>query len=113
MSVYLWCLQDGAFAFFHDLAVTDNYYVLLQNPTRLDFRKLLFDYCVGAFYILSCFDLALECLLHCTVSSSFQRHSALLTGLPRQTAQSSRATTASAAAHCAQTYNIAMRKYAC
>jgi len=53
VSFYLWCLQDGAFAFFHDLAVTDNYYVLLQNPTRLDFRKLLFEYCVGAFYIFS------------------------------------------------------------
>lgn len=42
--------QNGAFGFFHDLAVTDKYYVLLQNPTRLNFRKLLFEYVPGALH---------------------------------------------------------------
>ena len=46
-SSLLWP-QDGAFGFFHDLAVTEHYYVLLQNPTKLDFRKLAFEYVIGA-----------------------------------------------------------------
>lgn len=39
--------QGGAFGFLHDLAVTHDYYILLQNPTRLNFRKLLFEYIPG------------------------------------------------------------------
>ena len=37
-------LQGAAFAFFHDMAVTEHYYILFQNPTTLDFRKLLTEY---------------------------------------------------------------------
>jgi Retinal pigment epithelial membrane protein len=43
----LWCLQSGAFGFFHDLAVTENYYILLQNPTKLNLQKLIFGYVPG------------------------------------------------------------------
>lgn len=40
-------MQSGAFGFFHDLAVSEHYYVLFQNPTKLDLRKLLFEYVPG------------------------------------------------------------------
>ena len=42
-------VQSGAFGFFHDLAVTENYYILLQNPTKLNFSKLLFGYVPGVY----------------------------------------------------------------
>lgn len=45
------CLQNGAFGFFHDLAVTENYYILLQNPTKLNFSKLLFGYVPGVYML--------------------------------------------------------------
>lgn len=44
-------LQNGAFGFFHDLAVTENYYILLQNPTKLNFSKLLFGYVPGVYML--------------------------------------------------------------
>lgn len=47
-------IKNGAFGFFHDLAVTEKYYVLLQNPTRLNFRKLLFEYVPGRCSIAEC-----------------------------------------------------------
>jgi hypothetical protein len=47
-------LPDAAFGFVHDLLVTDNYYVLLENPTRLDFWKLLTKYTVGQAGIAEC-----------------------------------------------------------
>ena len=47
-------LQGGGFGFFHDLAVTERHYVLLQNPTRLDFRKLFFEYIFGVLPCCSC-----------------------------------------------------------
>ena len=37
-------MQGAAFGFFHDMAITENYYILFQNPTRLDGRKLLTEY---------------------------------------------------------------------
>ena len=40
--------QGAAFGFFHDLAVTEDYYVLVQNPTRLNFHKLLTEFVRGA-----------------------------------------------------------------
>lgn len=47
-------LPAAAFGFFHDVAVTENYYVLLENPTRLDFWKLLSEYTVGKACIAEC-----------------------------------------------------------
>lgn len=34
-------LQGAQFGFFHDFLVTENYYVLLENPIRMNFGKLL------------------------------------------------------------------------
>ncbi len=34
-------VTGAAFGFFHDIAVTDSYYVVIQNPVRMDFVKLL------------------------------------------------------------------------
>ena len=45
---------DAAFAFFHDYLVTDNYYIVLDNPTRMDFRKLLLEYTTGKACIAEC-----------------------------------------------------------
>ena len=35
---------DATFGMFHDCLVTENWYLLLQNPTALDPRKLLTEY---------------------------------------------------------------------
>lgn len=45
---------DAAFGFFHDYLVTENYYVVLDNPTRMDFRKLLVEYTTGRACIAEC-----------------------------------------------------------
>jgi len=37
-------VQDATFGFFHDCLVTENWYMLLQNPTALDPKKLLTEY---------------------------------------------------------------------
>jgi carotenoid cleavage dioxygenase-like enzyme len=48
-------IPGGAFGFFHDFCVTDNYYVLLENPLRLDVWKLLSKYTFGKACIAECF----------------------------------------------------------
>ena len=45
-------MQGAAFAFFHDMAVTEHYYVLFQNPTVLDFKKLLTEYTLAKVSLL-------------------------------------------------------------
>jgi hypothetical protein len=47
-------LHDAAFGFVHDMVVTDNYYVLVENPTRMDFWKLLTKYTLGQACIAEC-----------------------------------------------------------
>jgi all-trans-8'-apo-beta-carotenal 15,15'-oxygenase len=47
-------LPDAAFAFLHDILVTENYYVILENPTRLDIWKLLTKYVPGKACIAEC-----------------------------------------------------------
>jgi carotenoid cleavage dioxygenase-like enzyme len=42
-------VQLGAFAFFHDMAVTEHYYVLLQNPTKLNLLKVILEYIPGEY----------------------------------------------------------------
>ena len=37
-------IQNASFGMFHDCLVTENWYMLLQNPTALDPRKLLTEY---------------------------------------------------------------------
>lgn len=47
-------IKGGAFAFFHDIVVTERHYILLQNPTRMNFRKLLLEYPFGKCAIAEC-----------------------------------------------------------
>lgn len=47
-------LPRAAFGFFHDMAVTENYYVFVENPTRMDFGKLLTQYTFGQACIAEC-----------------------------------------------------------
>lgn len=47
-------MVDSVFGFFHDILVTENYYVLLENPTRMDFWKLLTQYTPGKACIAEC-----------------------------------------------------------
>ena len=49
-------VAGGAFGFFHDFCITDNYYVMLENPMRLDFWKLLTKYTVGKACIAECLE---------------------------------------------------------
>jgi hypothetical protein len=47
-------LPDAAFGFFHDILVTENYYVILENPTRLNYWKLVTQYVPGKACIAEC-----------------------------------------------------------
>ena len=47
-------IPNGAFGFFHDFAVTDNYYCLVQNPTELDFQAFLTEYVWGKKAVAEC-----------------------------------------------------------
>jgi len=37
-------VPNATFGFFHDMLVTENWYCLFQNPTSLDFQKLMTEY---------------------------------------------------------------------
>jgi all-trans-8'-apo-beta-carotenal 15,15'-oxygenase len=47
-------LRGAGFAFFHDFLVTDNYYVLFQNPVKLDTKKLITEYMFAKCSIAEC-----------------------------------------------------------
>ena len=47
-------IAGGAFGFFHDFVVTDNYFVFLENPMALDIWKVLSKYTVGQACIAEC-----------------------------------------------------------
>eukprot|EP00892_Ulva_mutabilis_P000995 jgi/Ulvmu1/10897/UM007_0074.1 len=59
-------LPGAAFGFFHDMLATPNYYVLLENPLALDFRKLT-CYVFGQACIAECLymDRAKPMKIHC------------------------------------------------
>lgn len=40
-------IKGALLGFFHDFSVTDNYYVVVENPTRLDFAKMMTQYMFG------------------------------------------------------------------
>lgn len=40
-------LPGAAFGFFHDMAMTQDHYLLLENPVRMDYAKLLTEYMLG------------------------------------------------------------------
>lgn len=50
-------LPGAIFGFFHDMSVTDNYYVLVENPLRLNLMKLLTRYMLGRACIAECLGL--------------------------------------------------------
>lgn len=47
-------VQGATFGFFHDFLITENYYVLLENPISLDFQKLLTKYMFGRACLAEC-----------------------------------------------------------
>jgi all-trans-8'-apo-beta-carotenal 15,15'-oxygenase len=59
-------LKGAAFGFFHDFLVTPNYYVLFQNPMRMDVTKLLTQYMLGRCGIAEClvFDASRDMQIH-------------------------------------------------
>jgi all-trans-8'-apo-beta-carotenal 15,15'-oxygenase len=59
-------VQGAALGFFHDVVVTENYYILIQNPTRMDIRSLLLECVFGRKSIAECivYDAALPARVH-------------------------------------------------
>ncbi|KAK9824995.1 hypothetical protein WJX81_007215 [Elliptochloris bilobata] len=49
-------LPGASFGFFHDFLVTENYYVLLENPISLDLAKLLTRYMFGRACLAECLE---------------------------------------------------------
>ncbi|KAK9906660.1 hypothetical protein WJX75_005713 [Coccomyxa subellipsoidea] len=47
-------LKGATFGFFHDILVTDNYYIALENPISMDFGKLLTKYMLGRACLAEC-----------------------------------------------------------
>ena len=47
-------MPDSVFGMFHDMLVTENYYILLENPTRINAWKLLTQYTTGKACIAEC-----------------------------------------------------------
>ncbi|CAL8462447.1 g1980 [Coccomyxa elongata] len=47
-------LKGATFGFFHDILVTDNYYIALENPISMDFVKLLTKYTFGRACLAEC-----------------------------------------------------------
>lgn len=47
-------LPDAAFAFFHDMVVTEKHYIFIENPVQMDFNKVLTKYMFGTACIAEC-----------------------------------------------------------
>ncbi len=47
-------LQGAGFGFFHDMLVTDHYYIALENPMRLDLAKMATKYALGRACLAEC-----------------------------------------------------------
>lgn len=54
VAQHAWGLQGATFGFFHDILVTDNYYIALENPISMDFAKLLTKYTFGRACLAEC-----------------------------------------------------------
>lgn len=56
----------GAFGFYHDFAMTEKYYVFLQNPIRLNLYKFVTQYMLGKAGVAECleFDTSQKSLIH-------------------------------------------------
>ena len=53
-------IPGGAFGFFHDFVVTEDAYVFLENPMRLNLKKLFSEYMFGKASIAECLDFRSE-----------------------------------------------------
>ena len=49
-------LQGGTFGFIHDILVTDQHYVILENPINMNFGKLLTKYTVAKACLAECLE---------------------------------------------------------
>ena len=47
-------LQGAGFGFFHDIAMSENYYIALENPISMDFSTLLLRYMTGRACLAEC-----------------------------------------------------------
>ena len=47
-------VQGATFGFFHDMLVTDNYYIAVENPISMNFGKLLTAYTLGRACLAEC-----------------------------------------------------------
>lgn len=47
-------LQGGGFGFYHDILVTEHYYIAVENPMRMDFAKFLLGYGLGRACLAEC-----------------------------------------------------------
>ena len=55
----LWSLalmQGGPFGFIHDVLVTDEHYIVLENPIKMNFRKLLGKYAFAKACLAECLE---------------------------------------------------------
>lgn len=53
-------LQGGTFGFIHDILVTQNYYIVLENPIGMNFGKLLTKYMLGKACLAECLEFEAE-----------------------------------------------------
>ena len=54
LSKTVYTIDNGAFGFYHDHAVTQSSYILYENPTRLDLRRFFTQYALGRASIAEC-----------------------------------------------------------
>ncbi len=47
-------LQGAGFGFFHDIAMSENYYIALENPISMDFSTLVLRYMTGRACLAEC-----------------------------------------------------------
>ena len=47
-------MQGGTFGFIHDILVTDQHYIVLENPINMNFGKLLTKYTVAKACLAEC-----------------------------------------------------------
>ena len=49
-------MQGGTFGFIHDVLVTDEHYVILENPIQMNFRRLLGKYTLAKACLAECLE---------------------------------------------------------
>ena len=49
-------LQGGTFGFIHDILVTDQHYIILENPINMNFGKLLTQYAFAKACLAECLE---------------------------------------------------------